>query len=99
MPSSSDDLTLAMMTSDMNGLKMTMRNTTALCQLFSSTCIFIGQQLALVPETPIPITDFSLTDLTEVKDADAEPNVVQHTVGVFLVEFSGYGLICGNTKL
>lgn len=88
IPSSSDDLTFARMTSDANGLKTTIRKITWVSYQPPDKFTFFSLEIlhTFIPQQPISITDFALACLGDIKDTNAEANVVENAIGVFFVD-------------
>lgn len=59
----------------------------------------LGSRLTCIPEKTVPISDFTLSYLCHVEHADAEANIVEDAVCVFLVELVDESLFWGETEL
>jgi hypothetical protein len=104
MPSSSEDLTFARIISVGKGRKTVILKTTTILDQKGVKHERIQQygldsRLTCIPEKPVPISDFTLSYLCHVEHADAEANIVEDAVCVFLVELVDESLFWGETEL
>ena len=58
-----------------------------------------GEPHTFIPQTPISISHLPLSDLSQIKHSDAQPNVMQNLVGVNCVDFVNKRLVGGDTEL
>ena len=97
MPSSSEDLTFARIISVGKGRKtVNLKTTMKLDQSVERGDVVrptIG--LTCVPEKTIPIPDLTLPYLRDVEYADAEADIVEDAIRVFLVQLVDEGLFWG----
>lgn len=96
MPSSSDDFTFAITTSDVNGRNTTIRNETSNCQISTSSKKY---KRTFVPQKAVAISDLSFTNLYEVKDSDAQADIVQNFIRIFFVDLVYQSLIRWYAKV
>ena len=52
-----------------------------------------------MPQTPISIPHFPLSNLNQVEHSDTQPDIVQHLVGVNRVDFTNERLVCRDSEL
>lgn len=87
IPSSSEDFTLASITSDAKGLKMTIRNLASRTRQTEEQNGGETRTRTFIPETSVPISNFSFPDFDEVKHTDTQTDVMQDSIRIFLVDF------------
>ena len=93
-------MTFARITSDPNGRKTVILNTTirkifTVCQEMLET----GDSPTFVPQTSVSIAHLALSYLSEVEDAYTEADVVKNAIRVLFVQLICDGLCWGETKL
>ena len=101
IPSSSEDLTFASITSETNGRNTTILNVTIEKEINVSPAQMEceGAKRTFVPKTPISVSYLPLPDLDQIKYGNAQPDVVQNLVGINGVDLANKRLICGDTEL
>lgn len=52
-----------------------------------------------MPQTPISIPHFPLSNLNQVEHSDTQPDIVQHLVGVNRVDLTNERLVCRDSEL
>jgi len=97
MPSSSEDLTFAKITSVGKGRKTVNLKTTMILDQKRRTQedTYSTARLTCIPEKTVPISDFTLSYLCHIEHANAEAKIVEDAVWVFLVELVDESLFCG----
>jgi hypothetical protein len=72
------------------------------CKYAVSFIIVAAQLLktrTFIPQTPIAVPDLSLSCSADIKNADAQSQVMHDAIGVLFVEFGNKGLFCGYAKV
>jgi hypothetical protein len=93
MPSSSEDLTFARITSEGKGRKtVSLKTTMGSKSIRRLSCPDKTTTLTCIPEETVPIPDFTFSCLCHVEYANAEADILKDAVGVFLVELVDEGL-------
>lgn len=101
MPSSSEDLTFAMTTSEGKGRKTVNLKTTMILDQNRRTWgdgtgfVHNNRRLTCIPKKTVPIPDFTLSYFRHVEHANAEADVVKDAVGVLRVQLVDEGLLWG----
>lgn len=52
-----------------------------------------------IPEAAIPISNLSLSDFSEIKQADTQTGIVQDLVGIFFIDFVRDRLVRWRAKV
>jgi hypothetical protein len=100
MPSSSEDLTFAKITSEGKGRKTVNLKTTMISDRIKivergATEQPQSKELTRIPKKTVSIPDLALSHFRQVEHADAEADVVKDAVGVLRVQLVDEGLLWG----
>ena len=88
------------MTSEVNGLNTTSRKVTSESRsILTQLRTTVVRSRTFVPKKPIPIPYFPFSCFGDIKNADAQPNIMKDAVRVFSVQFRGEGLLDGRSKV